>query len=552
MFVYPSLSRSLIPELAILFLAIVVSLYCIIKQEWLIRFKMNWFIIVWITYIVAHFVFTYPHEQYKTSYLVISLLFNVVVSASLCHRLVSRTQCENIVVTVIIIHIIFVIMQWIGIVKSGNEYFALTGSNENPNVTSLYLAGCIPLIVSRIYQGRNRVFYSLLLCGCIVTIAVLRCRSAYIGLSMELLTAIVMLFRKRRGSVCNSYKPLLFLVAIPIVITVGIKLYGMKRDSADGRLLIWKISSEMIIDKPQGHGYGLFEKYYNLRQATYFEEGNGTDREKQLASHVAVPYNDFLEHGVEGGVAGIFFLITFYFGVISMAWKEHNTVTISCLVALTIMAMTNFVYSSIQPWLLLMLHTSFVTSQSSNKNGIKFRGNVFFSMIVFMFFIACASLLIRMTIGQMKLLEYKDCITKGEHVSDSEITFIENKVGTSEAYWTIRAYNHLLQDRYLEATKDLSEGRTYASTPQIMEMTYLAYRMCDHEEQGIWYIKKINNMIPCLLRSKLLLMQYHDKHGNTSKAIHYAREIIACHVKTDNDKTNRIRFAAYDYIISHK
>lgn len=550
-FVYPSLSRSLISELLILLLTTLALLCCIIKKKSFIHSKVDWFILAWIAYIIIHYACVYPHEQYRTIYLVVSLLLIPTVTVLLRCHLISRTQCENTILYTAVIHVLFVFAQWIGLIESGNIYFVLTGSNENPTVTALYLVGCVPVIVVRLYSGGNKKIYYSFLFICIVTIAALRCRTAYIGLSVELLIGVVVYFKNRNICIPRSYK-LPFVLVMALTITMaGIKLYEMKRDSADGRILIWNISAKMIMEKPQGYGYGLFEKHYNLRQAAYFAKGNGTKKEKQLADHVAMPYNDFLEHGVEGGVVGMVFLVVFYAIVIFNTKREHDVVCLSILVAFALMSWTNFIYSSIQPWLLLMLLASFIISDNPIKEGVTLIPQNIPIIIIAGLLSLCTPILIRMTKGQMKLFEYKERIMKSESVSDDEFLSIQKNIGTSEAYWILRAYNNLIRKRYSESAIDISESHNYTSSPQTMEMIYQVYKFSGYEERGIRYVETLSNMVPALLYPKLLLLQYHDRKGNIGKAIAYAKEIVDCHGKIDNEKSKRIRSIAYNYIISH-
>lgn len=551
LFVYPSLSRTLIPELLILLLITTALLYGIVKKRNFINSKETWFVLTWIAYIIIHYASVYPHEQYRTMYLVVSLLLIPTVSFVIHHNLISRSQCENIVLFVAIIQIIFVFAQWTGLITSENIYFTLTGSNENPTVTSLYLVGCVPIISARLYRGGYRILYFSVLLLCLVSIGALRCRTAYIGLSVELLVATAIYLKKRNISTPKSFRfPFLF-VLILMVTSIGFKLYDMKRDSADGRILIWKLSSKMIIGKPQGYGYGLFEKYYNLCQSDYFAQGNGIDKEKALADFVFMPYNDFLEHGVEGGVVGMTFLVAFYVLMIYNAKRKHDIVCLSVFVAFATMSLTNFIYSSIQPWLLLMLYSSFVASENIYKEKLIFkRTNIFILTICIV--LSCMPALVKMLRGQMKLYEYKEHIMEGEYVSNDDFTIIQNSVGTSEAYWTLRAYNDFLQQKYSEATIDIQEAQKYTSSPQSMEMIYKTYLLSDNKAQGVRYLEKLRNMIPSLLRPKLMLMQYYDNQSNIEKAVCLAKEIVDCHVKIDNEKSRRIHSIADNYLKSHK
>lgn len=552
LFVYSSLSRSLISESLILLLTTIALICCIVKKRKFINSKGTWFVLTWIAYIIIHYVSVSPHEQYRTMYLIVSLLFIPAVSVVLHCRLINRTQCENILLLIAIIQIIFVLAQWAGLIASENTYFTLTGSNENPTVTSLYLVGCVPIIAARLYRDGYRVLHFSILLLCLITIGALRCRTAYIGLSVELLVATIMLFKRHNIGMPKSYKlPFLFVLLLTVS-AVGFKLYDMKRDSADGRVLIWKLSSKMIMEKPQGYGYGLFEKYYNLCQSDYFAQGNGTDKEKALADFVFMPYNDFLEHGVEGGVAGMAFLVAFYFIIINNAKREHDVVCLSCFIAFALMSLTNFIYSSIQPWLLLMLFASFSISDNSEIESKTLILSIIPLLLITGLLLVCTPVLFRMTKGQISLFKFKERIEERSPVSDEEFAAIRNSIGTSEAYWTLRAYNCFLYERYSEAAINIQESLNYSSSPQNMEKMYQANLFSGNEENCVVYLDKLRNMIPKLLRPKLMLMQYYDSHGNIEKATCLAKEIVDCHSKIDNEKSRRIHSIADNYLRSHK
>jgi O-antigen ligase len=93
------------------------------------------------------------------------------------------------------------------------------------------------------------------------------------------------------------------------IILVGIAflfgIYYFKKDSADGRLLIWKVSSEMIKDKPVlGHGYEKFQADYMDYQASYFEKDPESE-ESYVADDIIYPFNEYVKLAVESGIMGI-------------------------------------------------------------------------------------------------------------------------------------------------------------------------------------------------------------------------------------------------------
>lgn len=552
MFVYPSLSRTLLSEIIILTLAVSCIFYCITKKKHFIITKFVWFIFIWVAYITIHYTYSFPHEQYRTIYLSVTLLTIPTVAFYLRQRVISRTQCEDMLLAVAIIHLIYIIAQWLRLIDSGNKYFPLTGSYENPTVTALYFVGCVPIIVARIKNTPKNIYYTILLTACIIAIVVLHCRTAYMGLGIEIIIGTISCLRTKNKSLRFSYRFIVAFLVLLMVTVAIIKLYNMKRDSADGRLLIWKLSTEMIIEKPAGHGYGTFEKYYNLRQAEHFAQGNGTETEKRNASFAPVPYNDYLEHSVEGGIIGVSFLIAFYYLLVRKSIQNKDTTSFTTISAFAFMSLTNFVYTSILPWLLLMFYCAFVIADTKSSDNEKSNVSPPVPIILITLFITGIFKIFMITKSQLTLLYYKEKVVNGEYVHRSGLLSLQNHIGTSEAYWNLLAYNDILSRRYTEAIADITEALNYTSAPQTLEMAFYTYMQLGQEREGIKFIHTINNMQPVLLRPKLLLMQYYDKLGDSSKALHYAKEIEFLPHKIDSKESESIRNKAHDYIESHK
>ncbi|WP_321287534.1 O-antigen ligase family protein [uncultured Sunxiuqinia sp.] len=101
-------------------------------------------------------------------------------------------------------------------------------------------------------------------------------------------------------------------------------LYQQKKDSANGRLLIWQVSWEMIKDKPLlGHGYRAFQAKYMDHQAIYFKNYPNS-RLSILADNVKHPFNEFLKVTVEFGLGGLLLVLAFFSGIIYTGTRQKD------------------------------------------------------------------------------------------------------------------------------------------------------------------------------------------------------------------------------------
>ncbi|MBQ9533896.1 MAG: O-antigen ligase family protein [Prevotella sp.] len=86
-------------------------------------------------------------------------------------------------------------------------------------------------------------------------------------------------------------------------------LYGVylfKKDSADGRLLIWRCALEIVADKPLlGHGPNAVECHYMDYQAAYLK-AHPESLYLLLADNVKHLYNEYLEILVRYGLVGLY------------------------------------------------------------------------------------------------------------------------------------------------------------------------------------------------------------------------------------------------------
>ena len=158
------------------------------------------------------------------------------------------------------------------------------------------------------------------------------------------------------------------LAAVSLTILLGFSLYQLKPQSAQGRLLIWKVSCEMIKDKPIfGFGYQGFESNYMHYQQAYLKE-HASDEEKLLAGNNQLIYNTPFRLWINYGIAGMLpYVILFYRCVVRN--RRTDIVSSTCkavLIAYFIQGMFFYPDKVFPIQLLLVLALAFLTDHSSD------------------------------------------------------------------------------------------------------------------------------------------------------------------------------------------
>lgn len=193
---------------------------------------------------------------------------------------------------------------------------------------------CARLINSQQSRRADRwlsFFFKIIPVVSLATILILlpaaRARAAWVAL---LTASILMLIFKNRGSmkfILNSFPALKKIAMLAVLITLVLaawKLYRMKPDSAGGRLLVWKVSAQMIKDNPlTGVGYDRFRSHYMDAQARYLSQ-HRNEEEMQLADNSYYAFNEAIQLTVENGIIGLLLLTLIVFVCCSVKADDQN------------------------------------------------------------------------------------------------------------------------------------------------------------------------------------------------------------------------------------
>lgn len=251
--------------------------------------------------------------------------------------------------------------QLYGFMGANHSLFKLTGSFYNPGPYSGYLAMVFPIALSLIFENRTPekagrwnitpLFYYCALFTVVAIITVLPAgmsRTAWVAVCVSggwVLWRhlcggawLLRLWEKHRKGMAIGA---IFVLVVLIGAAIGV--YLLKKNSADGRLFMWKITSKAIVDHSfMGTGAGGFPAAYRDAQEAYFASGEASDTEKLVAGSPEYAFNEYLqiilEQGLAGGIVFIALLIyCFYKGV-----KNGQTAACGGLISLAIFAFASY------------------------------------------------------------------------------------------------------------------------------------------------------------------------------------------------------------------
>lgn len=241
------------------------------------------------------------------------------ISLILLYLLCRLVDCSKCIITFIIVagsmQSLLAILQQFSIFEGHHFLFQVTGTFANPGPLGGFLAiSFIMTLEASLYclRKKNRWLRSYSILGIILIGYILilsNSRAAWVA------TIFVLLLSIRKYTWWQSLiKNKLHIIVggiIFISLIIGLLLY--KWDSVLGRMLVWRVSTDMIAEKPWiGHGTNSFRGQYMIYQAEYFKEKPDSLFSK-VADDVSYSYNELIKLLVEGGIIGlaIFIMILF-------------------------------------------------------------------------------------------------------------------------------------------------------------------------------------------------------------------------------------------------
>lgn len=237
-----------------------------------------------------------------------------------------------------------------GVRYSNHSLFRLTGSFFNPGPYSGYLAVILPLCLSTAFRFRLGMQY--VAWGCVVAILVVlpagMSRSAWIAGAIACGWVYWMhrMGWQKTKEVVVKYRKAVVPILIIGILAGGIALaglYRMKQDSANGRLLMWKVTGKAMLEQPfSGTGLGGFPDAFAEAQGGYFRTGEATDTEKMVAGSPEYAFNEFLQIGTEQGVMGLLAFLGWIGGACLIGIKERKIGAVGGLIALMVFAFSSY------------------------------------------------------------------------------------------------------------------------------------------------------------------------------------------------------------------
>lgn len=228
-----------------------------------------------------------------------------------------RNLCDCITGLLILLEVtqcLYGIVQLVELHTLSNFNYAVTGSFYNSGPYACFIAIGFPIALRMIVNCSNK-FQKWLGTGMVVLAAIL------IPASMSR-TAILACVIGGGIALCDHIKetshklPLRHMLSLCLtLISIVCVCYIVKKDSADGRLLMWRVAAQAAVDAPlSGVGWECVAGTYGEVQERYFMAEHRAEQEILVADAPAYVFNEYLQVAIAYGAVTASVLIALIIG----------------------------------------------------------------------------------------------------------------------------------------------------------------------------------------------------------------------------------------------
>ncbi len=471
-----------------------------------------------------------------------------------------------------LIQAIIGLLQLFDVVKSNHALFKVTGSFFNPGPYAGFVAvGFIISLGLYLFKDRllneifkpfkwrewiaNFLFEYLPLATILSSIAILpstQSRSAWLAVSIA---AILLFFmRYNLAARIQNYKVLTRILMISgfliCVLSVGFGLYQFKKDSANGRILVWNVTKEIIKDHPLiGVGFDNFKSQYMSYQGQFFVDHAENDN-VFLADNTFYAFNEILQLGAENGLISviILFLITglLLWFLKNQKAKVESIVAFAGILSYFVIAMFSYPNEILPTKILLVLIIGLIGSNCSKP--------LYTKRIIFKPIFNSLALTIIVGISTYQLIirsnEFKAMNEANKSYQSAKYercieicnANIEGFMKNNGEMLLILGKSYYFQNQYDSSSNFLREASKFSNSTIVQNSIGDSYKALGDIDSAVKHYTQADQMIPARIYSKYLLAKMYQEYGQYKIAKGYANKILNHKVKINNRAAKEIRW----------
>jgi tetratricopeptide (TPR) repeat protein len=530
---------------------------------------------------------SYIHQPYFNTKM-ITLVLMVVLYFCLRIFFVQRKANLNMLLQVFMItglvEAIWGLLQLYDFIPSQHHLYKITGSFFNPGPYAGYLSIVLPIAFYYFIRTWNIVntklkkgiigyylHWGLALATITFTLLILPAtmsRGAWIAaiISCLFIWILHILNRANKGltllTYIKIYKNKTIALFLVVVFLSGIclgGLYYLKKDSADGRALIWKISLRIIDNNLFGVGIGKFSGEYGEEQANYLASYRATDQEKLLAGEPEYAFNEFIQICVEFGIIPLIILIGIFSFTIQFGIRIRRKAEVGSLISLLVFSFMSYPLNLLSFVVVCVLLLSACVSKSYKFTYVNDLKNVFIfdfqtryrwnkiltlSLLITSFAVAAYCLYFRYPVylahkewSKARLFYYSGSYPQAVVRYEKLLPYLQDDVHYLFEY----GQSLFRASKYKESIEIISKATLISGDPMLYIILGKNYTTIHKYEYAQYCFEKAARMVPHRLYPYYLLSKLYSETGEIDKAKKMAEYVLNKSVKVDSPAIQKMK-----------
>jgi hypothetical protein len=439
-----------------------------------------------------------------------------------------------------IVESIIVFLQYLHIIPSKNPSFACTGTWVNPNVTATFLA--MAVFAGPDTSGKNKIISYAILAALLLAIVALKCRTAgvvaFIFIMGRYGPAIIAFLHARSGL---GKKTITVVLSVVFLALICFAAFRLKEASTYSRLQVWKNCFSLIKEKPLfGQGFGMFEKSYNL----FVAENN-----LPSSGHVNMPYNDFLELAVTGGLVSVALWIAFLIASIRFCIKNNHSIL--PVIAFGFVELVNFGFQAIPVFALFIVYTGMFSRrdpsadpENEKRMPAPLQRTIAWSLLMVSILFISGQMILALGFYRRTEIVREYPPADAIHALGGLNSTLGNYCIFHEAYGDA----YLKNKQYALALQQYTLSLRTSSSPEILSKCGYCCQQQKRSDSSIYYYSIAQNIEPYKFEPRVALLRIYQQKGDSALVRQKAREIIDMPVKVGSDRVNRIKTYALNLV----
>lgn len=437
--------------------------------------------------------------------------------------------------------------QYLGFLSSSDYNFPITGSFDNPAGFSSALSCLFPFCLLYYKDNHSGLKYASWMVSFLIAFVIVLSgsRAGILAVGITLFVYLLVTIRTSRRAK---------MISTGVGIALLILLYLSKKDSADGRLLIWRCTLNLFMDNPIiGCGPGTFQAKYMLYQGEYFK--NHPDSSFAfLADNVNHPFNEFFLVLTEHGIIGFSLVILFMFLLIRayLLKPDHvNLVSLLSLLALATFSFFSYPFRYPFSWFILFMNITYLCKSRKEEIWEKGGRSIFMAKKIAIASLSLSILVYSSIMWKMETTWYRisqQALLKSSDELLSEYENMDCWLGKNGLF----LYNYAAElhqaKKYLQSVDLFAQCVKHYNDMYVQMLLADSYYHNRDYQKAEYHYKLAANMCPSRYIPLYQLVQLYRDVGRNDEALVLAKQILEKEVKVESSTVYAIKYKMKEFV----